>query len=86
MHAACCSDSSDNYFVVIVASSDWERVFAMSFKIVRGTKSRIYACSPRPFFAFLAKKGRGGEIALVSFKFNETSVLACSRNVGKDEV
>jgi len=31
MHAGCCSDRSDKCFFIIVASSEWERVFAMSF-------------------------------------------------------
>jgi len=41
----------------------------------------LCACSPRPFLAKKPKKGRGGEITLVSFKLNETSILVWSLSV-----
>ena len=41
---------------------------------------------PLPPDPLSPKGARGREIALVSFKSNETSILVWSRNVGNDEV
>ena len=44
-----------------------------------------HSSTPSPPDPLSPKKGRGGEIAIVSFKSNETSNLVLTRNVREDE-